>query len=191
MWTSVLDCPQKKVCTKWRFGVGNNLCVVPLKTNKFALFTRNDTQVIPYKIFRKFISITFSADTYTEDYYDYIYIYDGNDNLIGEYTGGALASKTITVQGDTVKIQLTSDGGINEYGFALVNVSVKYAYTPGDIDGTGVVDLNDVNNLARYFAGWDVDCNQAAFDVDGDGMVNLNDLIHLAQYVAGWDVEIF
>jgi len=61
----------------------------------------------------------------------------------------------------------------------------------GDIDGTGVVDLSDVTNIARYFAGWDVDVNESALDVDGDGLVNLNDLIHLAQYVAGWDVELY
>ncbi len=61
---------------------------------------------------------------------------------------------------------------------------------PGDIDGTGEVDLSDVTNIARYFAGWDVDVNESALDVDGDGLVNLNDLIHLAQYVAGWDVEL-
>ncbi len=57
----------------------------------------------------------------------------------------------------------------------------------GDIDGTGKVDLSDVTIIARYFAGWDTDCNEAALDVNGDGAVNLKDLIHLARYVAGWE----
>ena len=72
-----------------------------------------------------------------------------------------------------------------------VKTDAKPPYTPGDIDGTGEVDLSDVTVMSRYLSGWDVDCNQAALDVNGDGRVNLNDLVHLAQYVAGWDVEIY
>lgn len=67
----------------------------------------------------------------------------------------------------------------------------KVDYIPGDANGTGKVDLADVSVLAKYLAGWDIECNEAALDVDGDGLVNLNDLIHLAQYVAGWKVELF
>lgn len=57
----------------------------------------------------------------------------------------------------------------------------------GDIDGTGVVDLSDVNIISRYLAGWDADVNEAALDVNGDGAVNLKDVIYLARYVAGWE----
>ncbi|MBQ9919577.1 MAG: hypothetical protein IJO49_01990, partial [Clostridia bacterium] len=131
------------------------------------------------------ISITFSADTYTEENWDFIYIYDGSDNLIGEYTGSALASKTITVQGDIVKISLMSDSSVEGYGFALVDISVKYAYTPGDIDGTGEVDMEDVSVLAKYLADWEVECNQASLDVNGDRAVNLKDLVYLSQILAG------
>ena len=61
----------------------------------------------------------------------------------------------------------------------------------GDITGNNSVDLEDVNLLAQYIAGWEVSVNEAAIDVNGDGDVNLNDLVRLAQFVAGWDVEIY
>ena len=60
----------------------------------------------------------------------------------------------------------------------------------GDFDGTGVVDLEDVNLLARHFAGWDSDLDEAVLDLNSDGVQNLKDLVLLAQYVAGWDVSI-
>ena len=65
------------------------------------------------------IDVTFTEDTYTESGYDYIYIYDGNDELVGKYSGDELSGKTITVNSDTVKIRLTSDSDSAEYGFAL------------------------------------------------------------------------
>ncbi len=68
------------------------------------------------------IDVTFTDETYTESGYDYIYIYDGNDELIGKYSGGELSGKTITVNSDTVKIRLTSDSDSTEYGFALAKI---------------------------------------------------------------------
>ena len=61
-----------------------------------------------------------------EDAYDYVEIYDGNDTLI--YTSKsqgrtALAGKTITVEGDTVKIQLKTDGSVTYYGFKCLVLS--------------------------------------------------------------------
>ncbi len=75
----------------------------------------------------KQISITFSKDTYTESGYDFIYIYDGNDNFIGEYSGSELASKQIVVDGDTIKIRLTSDSSVTEYGFAIIGIKAVCA----------------------------------------------------------------
>ena len=65
------------------------------------------------------IDVTFTEDTYTESDYDYIYIYDGDDELIGSYSGDELSGAKITVNSDTVKIRLTSDSSSTEYGFAL------------------------------------------------------------------------
>ncbi|MBE6762060.1 MAG: DUF4886 domain-containing protein, partial [Ruminococcaceae bacterium] len=66
----------------------------------------------------------------------------------------------------------------------------EFVFVAGDITGDTNVDLTDVNLLAQYLAGWNVEVNEAALDADGDGAINLNDLILLAQYVAGWDVEL-
>ena len=65
------------------------------------------------------IDVTFTDETYTESGYDYIYIYDGDDKLIGKYSGSELSGKTISVNSDTVKIRLTSDSSNTQYGFAL------------------------------------------------------------------------
>ena len=65
---------------------------------------------------------------------------------------------------------------------------------PGDINGSHTeADLEDVNLLAQYMAGWNVEAlvNEEALDVNGDGAQNLKDLVLLAQYVAGWDIELF
>ncbi len=67
--------------------------------------------------------LKFSADTYTESGYDYIYIYDGEGVQKGKYSGGTLASASITVPGDTIRIRLTSDGSKVYYGFSLTSIT--------------------------------------------------------------------
>ena len=73
----------------------------------------------------EYLKLTFSSSTRVESNYDKIYIYDGNDTLVGTYTGTALSGATITVPGDTVRIRLTSDGSYTYYGFSLTSI---YAY---------------------------------------------------------------
>lgn len=68
------------------------------------------------------LSITFAAETEIEDGFDYLYIYDGEENLIGKYTGTELAGQTITIPGDTVKVQLESDDSGNAWGFRVTDV---------------------------------------------------------------------
>ena len=75
-----------------------------------------------------YITVTFSSTTETETFCDYIYIYDMSDNLIGKYTGMSLASQTITVDGNIVKIRLTSDSSITCYGFAVSDITIGYEY---------------------------------------------------------------
>ena len=74
----------------------------------------------------KSISVTFSKNTEVEYDCDYIYILDQNGNEVGCYTGDSLASKTITVSGDTVKIRLVSDESSTYYGFSLTSVKANY-----------------------------------------------------------------
>ena len=75
----------------------------------------------------KSISVTFSKNTEVEYDCDYIYILDQNGNEVGCYTGDSLASKTITVSGNTVKIRLVSDESSTYYGFSLTSVKANYS----------------------------------------------------------------
>ena len=68
------------------------------------------------------VSITFDAETEMEDGFDYLYIYGGEGNLIGKYTGTELANQTITIPGDTVKVQIESDDSGNAWGFRVTDV---------------------------------------------------------------------
>ena len=68
------------------------------------------------------LRIVFSPDTQTEDNYDYITITDS----LGEstqYSGTGLAGRQLILPGNRFTIRLTSDGGINKYGFALTEVA--------------------------------------------------------------------
>jgi len=71
------------------------------------------------------IDVTFSSETFVESGYDFIYIYDGNDNLIGEYTGNALSNVTVRVPGNTIKIRITSDYSTSYYGYRTENIVVN------------------------------------------------------------------
>lgn len=68
------------------------------------------------------LDVTFSNKTKTENIYDHIYLYTGSDDLIGDYTGSELAGKTIRVEGDTIKIRLTSDSSEQYWGFEVTDV---------------------------------------------------------------------
>ncbi len=63
-------------------------------------------------------------------------------------------------------------------------------HVPGDINGDGARNYEDVTCFMKYNAGWDVEVNTAALDVNGDGKINNKDVTRLMQYVAGWDVQI-
>ena len=74
----------------------------------------------------KRIAVVFSESTETEYNYDYISIYDKDDNMVGQYSGTELSGKRIVVQGDTVIIKLTSDESNNYYGFSVTDVIPYY-----------------------------------------------------------------
>jgi len=71
------------------------------------------------------VILTFSATTYVEEGWDFIYIYGANDQEIGRYTGAELASKSVVVSGDTAKIRLKTDRMGTAYGFELTNISFE------------------------------------------------------------------
>ncbi len=65
----------------------------------------------------EFVEVMFSQTTRSEPGFDFFKVYDGSGNLIGEYTGAELAGRMIAVPGNSVKIILTSDSDISDYGF--------------------------------------------------------------------------
>ena len=54
---------------------------------------------------------------------DYLYVYDGNKNKVGQYGGDELSGKTITVPGDTIILNLVTDNARVAWGFKVVNVT--------------------------------------------------------------------
>ena len=76
------------------------------------------------------IWITFWPQTKTESGYDFIYVFDGADNPIGNpagYSGVTLANVTLEVPGDTVKVRFTSDSSVEYYGYrATVSDTLPY-----------------------------------------------------------------
>lgn len=94
-------------------------------------YSDNFNQTYTYRVpGAAYLELTFSDSTRTESGYDYIYIYDGSNNCIGTYDGTELAGQTVRVEGDTVKIKLTTDVSRVYYGFSLTSI---YAAIPGDL----------------------------------------------------------
>ena len=71
------------------------------------------------------LNITFNSKTALEEDFDYLYVFDKGNKQVGKYTGTQLAGKTITVSGDTVKIQLVSDDAGNAWGFKVDVIAEK------------------------------------------------------------------
>ena len=100
----------------------------------------------------KALLVTFSEDTFVEDssvplnvkladtagkvtvqnvisaidaykFGDRIYLYGAKDAYIGAYTGDALASQTVFIPGDSVKIVLSTDSSVTAYGFRVTDIS--------------------------------------------------------------------
>ncbi len=100
--------------------------------------------------------VTFDERTYMEDGSDYLYIYDGNGQQNGKYTGTELAGATITVPGNTVKLQMSSDDSGNEWGFKVIDIrtessapTVKPSYVGAS--GKPYIYWSAVDGANRYY----------------------------------------
>ena len=68
------------------------------------------------------LTITFSNSTYVEPLWDYIYLYDGNYNLLGKYTGSEAAGLTVLIPGDSFYIRLKTDASTVGYGYSFASI---------------------------------------------------------------------
>ena len=139
--------------------------------------------------------MNFSSKTKVESNYDYIYIYDGNNNQIGKYTGTALASKSITVNGNVAKIKLTSDSSSTYYGFSLDSIieinSDLILPASGHKLSDWIVDIQPTIDNVGYKHIECTKCHEILFetqisnlicgDGNGDGLINAQDIIILKQ----------
>ena len=73
------------------------------------------------------LSFCFSDSTLTEYGYDFIEIYDADNDLVGRYTGDELKDAIVAVKGDRAVVRLTSDSSFECYGFKIVDVVPGYS----------------------------------------------------------------
>jgi len=62
---------------------------------------------------------------------------------------------------------------------------------PGDADGDGTLNMQDLGLLMQYLNGWDVEVDVTVLDVNRDGKVNNRDFALIQRYLNGWDVELY
>jgi hypothetical protein len=79
-----------------------------------------------------------------ESNWDYVYIYDGNNNLITTYTGSYRDMWTDNVTGDTIRVRLVSDYSVTGYGFTIDSKETGAAPPPPT--GNKFAILVGVNN---------------------------------------------
>ncbi len=96
---------------------------------------------------------------------------DGTYRLVATKSNHKTYETTLTVSESVI------------HNITLTKIS---AYTPGDVNNDGEVDLVDVVTLSQFVAGWQITCNEAALNTNGVGSVDLTDVVHLSQFVAGW-----
>ena len=68
------------------------------------------------------LHITFSSDTELENNYDKLTI-TGEDNVTQTFTGTQLQNKTVTVNGNSFTIRLTTDGSVQKNGFRITDIT--------------------------------------------------------------------
>jgi hypothetical protein len=71
------------------------------------------------------------------------------------------------------------------YGGKQTSFEVYY-FAPGDANGDGELNMDDVVILSKYAAGYSVELSLGA-NTNGDDKINLSDAVHLARFLAEWD----
>lgn len=79
------------------------------------------------------LDVTFDRLTSVEPGYDFIYVMNGAGTSVpgSPFTGTSLAGRTIHVAGPTVRIRLTTDGSVTDYGFRISELAaVSFPESP-------------------------------------------------------------
>ena len=101
----------------------NNICTSPEELESPHDYEDNCSDSWTYtRSGAEYLKVTFAEETMIEDFFDYLYIYDGQKKQIGKYTGAELAGVTVTVPGDTVVIQFETDEEGGEWGFKVTEL---------------------------------------------------------------------
>ena len=86
-----------------------------------------------------------------------------------------------------IQFHYTVDGVKNSTNIVYLEVFEKPDDSvPGDADGDGVTDINDVTALIDYLLGLSIDnFNEVNADVDEDGEISINDVTYLIDMLLG------
>ena len=127
------------------------------------------------------IDVRFDPLTYIEYGYDYIHVMDGAGNEIADspFTGYELGGRTVRVNGSTVRIRLTSDDLVDDFGFRLVSVNPASGSVP-----TSPLPESPHPYTNNYYAAWyyTVAGSPSAINVTFDSQTrveNGNDFIYV------------
>ncbi len=87
----------------------------PYKNNSYYSYTYTDESCSNLKV-------TFSEDSYTEQGCDTVTIYDETGEECTTLSGNDLSGTSVLIPGNTVKIVLTTDSSVTDYGFSVESV---------------------------------------------------------------------
>jgi len=83
-----------------------------------------------------------------EEWFDTLYVYDANGQVVAEYSGAHDDVWTPSIAGDTARVQLVSDRSITGFGFDLDRIDVVQP-PPTGVDAV----MNRGNHKAYFFQG--------------------------------------
>lgn len=87
------------------------------------------------------LTLHFSRYTFVENVFDTLVIYNGADEVVGEYTGDELADISVDVQGNSFKIVLGADPESAFYGFGIDEIVINNGIPKAEL-AAGVVYVN-------------------------------------------------
>ena len=90
----------------------------------------------------------------------------------------------------TATVTITGKGNYKDSALKTFTITANSGRVPGDANGDGIININDVLLIQQFIAEWNVDVIEANCDVNGDQKVNINDVLLIQQKIAQWDVEL-